>query len=191
MPQTAQRTLTLDDLLAVPNGFTGEIVDGELIVSPRPAPRHGLAETMLGGQLASRFGAADGDPGGWWVLIEPELHLDVDPRTLAVVPDVAGWRRERLPQLPETAYFALAPDWICEVLSPSTAALDRIRKMRFYGKAGVSHAWLIDPLADTLEVFRRTADGAWLQVATHEGAERVRAEPFDAVELDLALLWQR
>ena len=96
-----------------------------------------------------------------------------------------------MPAIPEEAFFALAPDWVCEVLSPRTAALDRVRKMRFYAKAGVSHAWLVDPLAETLEVFRRTEDGAWLLVATHEGADQVRAEPFAAIELDLALLWRR
>lgn len=191
LPKTTRKDATLADLLTVPDGMNGEIVDGEIVASPRPAPRHAVAGTAIGVVVGGPFGFGVGGPGGWWILVEPELHLDVDPRTLAVVPDWAGWRRERLPQMPETAYFSVAPDWVCEVLSPSTAALDRIRKMRFYAKAGVSHAWLVDPLAETLEVYRRTAEGAWLLVSSHEGAERVRAEPFDAIEIDLATLWAR
>ena len=191
LPQATRPDATLADLESVPDGHNGEIIDGELIVSPRPAPRHGVAATSLWISLGGPFDHGRDGPGGWWIIHEPELHLAVDPRTKAVVPDVAGWRRERMPHLPETAHFALAPDWVCEVLSPRTAALDRVRKMRFYAKAGVSQAWLVDPLAETLEVFRRTEDGAWLLVATHEGADQVRAEPFAAIELDLALLWRR
>ncbi|MGZ3455258.1 MAG: Uma2 family endonuclease, partial [Polyangiales bacterium] len=127
----------------------------------------------------------DGGPGGWWILFEPELHfLSGD----IVVPDIAGWRLERMPELPTTAYFTLSPDWICEVLSPSTAAEDRADKMPIYADAGVSHAWLIDPLVRTLEVMR-LEQGRWFVRAAFRGDSVVRAEPFESIELSLADLW--
>jgi Uma2 family endonuclease len=125
-----------------------------------------------------------GGPGGWWILDEPELHLG--PNVL--VPDLGGWRRSRLPQLPETAYFPLSPDWICEVLSPSTAQLDRARKLAIYARERVAHAWLIDPLARTLEVLR-LEHGRWVILGTHAGSEVVRAEPFVEIDLGLDGLW--
>lgn len=134
--------------------------------------------------LGGPFQFGQGGPGGWWILYEPELHLGAD----VMVPDLAGWRRERMPVVPDVAAFELAPDWVCEILSPSTASLDRMRKMPRYATAGVGHAWLIDPIARGLEVFRNL-DGHWLSVAVFEGTQVVRAEPFDAVELDLGLLW--
>jgi Uma2 family endonuclease len=123
-------------------------------------------------------------PGGWWILDEPELHLGEQ----VVVPDLAGWRRERVPAIPDEAFFTLAPDWVCEVLSPSTERIDRGRKLRIYAEAGVAHAWFVKPTDRTLEVFR-LRDGAWTIVGVWEGAAVVRAEPFDAVALDLAPLW--
>ena len=125
-----------------------------------------------------------GGPGGWWVLYEPEIHLGRD----IVVPDWAGWRRSRLPRLPDTAYFTLAPDWICEILSPSTASLDRAQKLAIYAREQVAHAWLIDPLARTLEVLGLESD-RWTILATHMGAAVVRAEPFADIELELQALW--
>lgn len=186
MPRTGAhaRPATYEDLLQVPDHLVGEILDGELHVSPRPAPRHADAATGLSGALRGPFDRGRGGPGGWRILIEPELHLAAD----VLVPDVAGWRRERLPLLPEASHFTLAPDWICEVVSPSTAAIDRGAKLRSYAREGVSHAWLVDPLARTLEVYR-LAGGHWTLLATHAGSEAVRAEPFDALELDLTLLW--
>ncbi len=142
---------------------------------------------LLGGPF--RYGV--GGPGGWWILDEPELQLDVDPDFEVVVPDLAGWRRERLPQLPETAFFALPPDWVCEVLSPSTAARDRAEKLPFYGRAGVPYVWLVDPIAQTLEVYALDNDAAWRVARIWRGNEVVRAEPFAVIELDLALLWDR
>ena len=125
-----------------------------------------------------------GGPGGWWILDEPELHFGEQ----VVVPDLAGWRRERMPVMPEEAYFSLAPDWICEVLSPSTTRIDRGRKLRIYAEAGVPHAWLVNPQDRTLEVLR-LRDGAWTIVAVWEDAAVVRAEPFEAMELDLGSFW--
>jgi Uma2 family endonuclease len=122
--------------------------------------------------------------GGWWILDEPELHLGPN----ALVPDLAGWRRTRMPHLPDTAYFPLAPDWVCEILSPSTASLDRVKKLAVYAREGVTHAWLVDPDARTLEVLRIEA-GRWTILATHAGREVVRAEPFADIDVELALLW--
>jgi Uma2 family endonuclease len=175
---------TYEDLLAVPDHKVAELLDGELHVSPRPAPPHALAASAVAGELWGPFHTGRGGPGGWWILSEPELHLGED----VAVPDVAGWRRSRLPALPEAAYFDLAPDWICEVVSPSTEGRDRSLKMKTYGREGVGHAWLVNPLARTLEVYRRSSEG-WVLLATHVGDVVVRAEPFDAAELRLAAWW--
>jgi Uma2 family endonuclease len=176
---------TYDDLLALPEHVVGEIIGGELIVSPRPAPRHAVAASVLGGDLGPPYhGSGRGGPGGWWILFEPEFHTDDD----VLVPDLAGWRRTRLPVLPETAYFALAPDWICEVLSPGTARLDRQKKLAIYARAGVDHAWLLDPIQRTLEVLRLER-GHWVIVGIHADQDKVSAEPFEATVIELARLW--
>lgn len=181
------RPATYEDLVAVPDHLVAEIVDGELWTSPRPAPRHTLAHSRLMSRLGSTLGG-DGDdgPGGWWILLEPELHLG----TNALVPDIAGWRRERMPRLPETAYFPLPPDWVCEVISPSTGVLDRAKKLRVYAEHGVAHTWIVDPILRTLEVLRRNAAGEWVVAAAYGGAVTLRAEPFGAIDLHLATLWE-
>ena len=178
------RPATYEDLVKLPDNLVAEIVGGELHASPRPAPRHSAAEGAIGAILGPPFRFGRGGPGGWWILPEPELHLASD----VVVPDYGGWRRNRLPSIPEKAYFELAPDWVCEVLSPSTASLDRTRKLAVYAREHVAHAWLVDPMARTLEVLRLEA-GRWVIVSSHEGRESVRAEPFSAVELALSDLW--
>ncbi len=188
MADPAKKRATYSDVLLVPRHLVAEIIDGELVTSPRPSPIHTRAASMLGGALVGPFDRGIGGPGGWWILDEPELHLFGRPEPL--VPDLAGWRIEHLPELPATAYFSVTPDWVCEVLSPSTAALDRADKMPIYAKAGVRHAWLIDPLLRTLEVLRLEGS-AWLLVATYKNDARVRAEPFEAVDLELGPLWQR
>ena len=184
-PDRIRRPATSDDLLKVPDHLVAEILDGELYTSPRPAPKHADASSGLGGALRGPFDRGRGGPGGWRILDEPELHLRSD----VVVPDLAGWRRERLPVLPEEAYFSLAPEWICEVVSPSTAAMDRVKKLAIYAREQVSHAWLVDPMAHTLEVLRLES-GRWTITSTASGLDLVRAEPFDALELDLSLLWE-
>jgi Uma2 family endonuclease len=141
---------------------------------------------MLGGELVPPFHSGRGGPGGSWIVDEPELHLGRN----VLVPDLAGWRRERLPALPREAFFTLAPDWVCEVLSPATARIDRTKKLAIYAREGVEHAWLVDPALESLEVFRRQGE-AWLLVLTAGGDEVVRAEPFDAIELELTGLWIR
>jgi Uma2 family endonuclease len=183
----AKRRATYEDLMQVPNTKVAEIIDGELIVSPRPASPHANAASLLGVDVAGPFHRDPSDPagpGGWWVLLEPELHFGDD----VVVPDWAGWRRSRLPVLTNVPFFTLAPDWACEVVSPSTGRIDRSRKMRIYGDAGVASLWLVDPLARTLEVYRRDAD-RWIVIGVHGGDDVVRAEPFDAVELALTRWW--
>lgn len=125
-----------------------------------------------------------GGPGGWWIVFEPELHLGRN----ILVPDLAGWRRSRLPAIPAAAFFTLAPDWVCEVLSPSTASFDRVKKMRVLAAEAVGHAWLVDPEARTLEVYR-LSEGRWVLLSAHEGTETVRAEPFEGLEVVLPDLW--
>ena len=179
------RRATYDDLLALPDHVVGEILDGELIVSPRPASAHAHAYSRLTG-FADGFDGPprDGGPGGWCILAEPELHLGND----VLVPDLAGWRRDRLPSVGNVPYFTLAPDWVCEVASPSTERIDRGRKMRIYAREKVAFLWIVNPLAGTLESYR--LDGSsWLLIETFTGNEPVRVIPFDALPLDLSRLW--
>jgi Uma2 family endonuclease len=179
-----KRPATYADLEALPPNVVGEIVEGELYASPRPAIPHAVAASQLGGELIGPFNRGRGGPGGWIILDEPELHLGED----VVVPDLAGWRRERMPQPPRTAATSLAPDWVCEVLSSSTVALDRGAKLRVYAREGVRHVWWVDPVARTLEVLRLEGTH-FLLLDTYTGQARVRAQPFEALELELAVLW--
>ena len=172
------------DLCAVPENFVAEILGGELYASPRPAFRHSVAASALGAKLMAPFQFGENGPGGWLLADEPELHFGAD----VLVPDIAGWRRERMPAAPDVAYITLAPDWVCEVLSPSTENIDRGKKLAIYAREGVNHVWLVNPLLETLEVLRLESE-RWSLAAVHEGGARVRAEPFDAVELPLAALW--
>src|SRR5262249_2044305 len=151
------------------------IFDGELYASPRPALSHAHAASVLGSKLGEPFHRSG--PGGWAILDEPELHFAKD----VLVPDLAGWRRERLPRVPADAYATLAPDWVCEVLSPSSEPLDRGAKLRIYARENVSYAWLVDPLRQSLEVLSLQS-GGWTPLASHEGSARVRVPPFDAIE---------
>jgi Uma2 family endonuclease len=187
MAPVPKKKATYEDLMAVPEHLVAEIIDGELFTSPRPASPHAYAGVAASTDLFSRFngppGSADA-PGGWWILPEPELHLGED----VLVPDLAGWRCERMPKIPNVVGFTLAPDWVCEVASPSTSRIDRNRKMPIYAREGVAHMWIVHPLLRTLEVYRLDA-GRWIVAANHGGSDRVRAEPFDAVELDLARWW--
>ena len=178
------RPAMYDDLLKVSDIQVAEIVDGELHASPRPAPRHANAGSAVGSWLAPPYHHGRGGPGGWWILYEPELHLGRN----VLVPDWAGWRRSRMPRLPGTAYFPLAPDWVCEIISPSTAALDPVKKLSIYARESVAHAWLVDPIARTLEVLR-LENGRWTILAMYAGNEIVRAEPFVDIDIELGSLW--
>lgn len=173
--------------MAVPDHLVAEILDGDLFTLPRPSPRHARASTGLGGLLFSNFDTPAGggeSPGGWWILVEPELRLQDD----TVVPDIAGWRRERMNNFPENSSIELAPDWVCEVVSPRTEAIDRGRKMRVYAREGVPHLWLLNPISRTLETYR-LVDSKWTLLATFVGDDAVRAEPFDAVALNMSHWW--
>ena len=176
---------TYEDVLNAPENKVAEILDGELFLSPRPAPRHAVASSELGMAIGNAFHRGSGGPGGWWILDEPELHFGEQ----VLVPDIAGWRRERLPAMPDEAFFSLAPDWVCEVLSPSTERFDRGRKLRIYAEAGVAHAWLVKPLGSHARGAAPARRARGRSSAICEDAAVVRAEPFEAVELELGRLW--
>jgi Uma2 family endonuclease len=184
----ARKRATYEDVLQAPAHCVAEVIDGVLYTQPRPATAHGLAASALGEELGPPFKRGRGGPGGWVILDEPELHLGPEPDI--VVPDLAGWRRERMAVVPHAPHLSLAPDWACEVVSPSTAGVDRAEKRPLYARERVSHVWLVDPLVQTLELFRLDGEGYRLLQAWR-GDTKVRAEPFDAIELDLATLWAR
>ena len=184
MNQSALKLATYADLFDLPENLVGEIIAGRLITHPRLAPRHAWAQSNLGSEIVGPFGRGRGGPGGWWILIEPELHIGGN----ILVPDLAGWRRERMPRLPETAWFEAVPDWVCEVLSPSTARVDRAEKMPLYARMGVAHAWLVDPVLRTLEAYENR-EGRWLLPQTSTEDARVAIPPFEAVEWELSGLW--
>ena len=184
MQDSVRRPATYADLEAVSPLLVAEIIDGELVTHPRPVPRHTRAGSMLGGLLVPAFDIGASGPGGWWILDEPELHLAAD----VAVPDLAGWRRERMPRLPETAWFELPPDWVCEVLSPSTVRRDKAEKRDLYARHGIKHLWHVDPSERLLEVFDLT-DGKWLLVRTFRDNDRVDVVPFSAAPFELGHLW--
>jgi Uma2 family endonuclease len=187
-PRAKARRASYQDVLDAPTWLVAEMVEGELRTSPRPSPRHAYAETRLASLLDGPFGRGLGGPGGWIVLAEPELHLERDEAIL--VPDLAAWRCERMRVLPDEAFVRLPPDWVCEILSPASAAFDRERKLPIYARTGVAYAWLVDPILRTLEVLAGRS-GGFAPVAVHRDGALVRAEPFAAVEIDLAELWAR
>lgn len=175
---------TYQDVLDAPEHVVAELIEGALHLHPRPAPRHARSSSSLGMEIGSPYDRGKGGPGGWWILDEPELHLGAD----VLVPDLAGWRRERMPALPETAWFELPPDWVCEVLSPGTRAVDLTDKRRLYAAAGIPHLWFVDPIARTLEAFT-LAGGVWTLTAALRDEDDVSVAPFDAITFPLAALW--
>ncbi len=184
MVDAARRKATYEDVLAAPDDVIAEILNGDLVTSPRPSGSHSIAMSGAGGILVPPFQFGDGGPGGWWILIEPEVHLGAE----VLVPDLAGFRRNRMPDAPRGTFIDIEPDWVCEILSPSTARTDRVRKLPIYAAWQVRNAWLVDAVARTLEVFRLEA-GRWVVLAVHGDDALVRAEPFEAIELDLLRLW--
>jgi len=185
MSNLAVKQATYQDIIDLPEHIVGEIINGRLETQPRPAPKHALASSSLGAELVSPFQKGRGGPGGWWILDKPECHLG--PHVL--VPDLAGWRKQRMPVLPETAWFEVVPDWICEILSPSTARLDRSVKMPVYAQLGVAHLWLIDPLPQTLEAYQ-LHDSHWLLIETFAGDQPVSIAPFSEHTFLLSDLWE-
>jgi Uma2 family endonuclease len=181
---SAHKMATYEDVLNAPPDKVAQVIDGELFVMPRPVSGHAQASSELGGILNPPFRRGRGGPGGWILLDEPELHLGKQ----ILVPDIAGWRRSTMPERLEVAYFEIAPDWVCEVLSPSTEVIDRKSKMRIYAEWNVSHVWLVNPILQLLEVYE-LKDKKYSQVNVFVKDEKVRAVPFDAIEFELADLW--
>ena len=186
MASLAYQVTLYEQLQALPEGLTGEILNGQLHTQPRPSGPHALAESGLNIAIGSRYGFGDGGPGGWWILVEPEVHFVRDQEV--AVPDLAGWRRERMPRIPEGHRFEVVPDWVCEILSPSTASKDREIKLPLYAYYGVTYAWLVDPQRRTLEVYR-LEQGTWQLLLEAAETAVVRAPPFEALDLKLAVLW--
>lgn len=186
MAEPAKKRATYSDLDAFPEGKNVELVRGELLTHARPSSPQTRAASNLGILLGGPFGFGIGGPGGWIILDEPELRIQGD----CLIPDLAGWRRERMPEMPQVPAFELPPDWLCEVLSESTEAYDREVKLPVYARWGVQHLWLVDPIIKTLEIFALDQKG-WRLLETFSGDKRVRAAPFETVELDLSMLWAR
>jgi Uma2 family endonuclease len=186
MGEPAKRLATYEDILALPPDCMGQVVDGQLHVQPRPALPHAGAASILGEELGPPFRRGRGGPGGWLILHEPELHLGAD----ILVPDLAGWHRDRVPaEMLAAPYAIVAPDWVCEVLSASTQRIDRGTKRVAYARENVTHLWFIDPEAKSLEILR--LDGTTYRIVdTFFEDAKVRAEPFEAIELDLGLVWR-
>lgn len=184
------RPATYQDVLDAPEGMRAEILDGELVMQARPMPGHDFVEGSLATRLTTAYqygGGGPGAPGGWWIVREPELHFgNRDYRTL--VPDIAGWRKERMPAIDPAARYPVVPDWVCEILSPSTARTDRMLKMRIYAEVGVQDLWIADPATRTLEVYT-LRDGHWTLLAIHGDEGEADAPPFAEVPLPLAELW--
>jgi len=175
MAEAAHTQTLYNAIERLPEGVVGEIIDGQLHTQPRPAGRHAYVHTALVADIAGLFGRGRNGPGGWTIILEPEIHFRRNAEVL--VPDIAGWRRERLPEMPEDQRFEVVPDWVCEVLSPTTASTDRELKMRVYARYGVPHAWLVDPRDQRVEAYALET-GAWRQIATVSGNEPIRAAPF-------------
>lgn len=185
LPAPAKKPATYEDLTQLTDRVVGEILDGELFATPRPAARHAHLAIRLSASLGGPFDEGRDGPGGWVILFEPELHLHDE----IVVPDLAGWRRERLPTVPDEPFLTLAPDWVCEILSPPTERVDRLHKLPIYAREGASHAWIVNPTLRLLEVLRREGH-RWAIIATlGREAEPVSVEPFEVVPLELSRLW--
>ena len=181
----AHKAPTLADLDVLPANIKGEIIDGVLYTMTRPRGHHQRTGLAIGSQLRGPFDEGRGGPGGWWILPEPGIEL---PNTPEISPDVAGWRRERLLVLPDDAAISVVPDWVCEILSPSTRRHDLLVKKPYYAKVGVAHHWLIDLPARTLTAYRLES-GRWVELGVYGDEHAARIEPFAEIELDVASWW--
>jgi Uma2 family endonuclease len=184
--QQAKKHTLYEQLENLPEGLTGEILNGQLHTQPRPAGLHALVESNLQIEVGGPFGKGRGGPGGWWIIVEPELHFIRDTEVL--VPDIAGWRRDRMPQVPAEHRFEIVPDWICEVLSPSTESKDREIKMPIYAHFGVANAWLVNLKSRTLEAYTLIAE-QWENILIAERDQILTIPPFEAIRLELSSLW--
>ncbi len=186
MNQPAKKLTLYEELMSLPERLTGEILNGQLHAQPRPSGSHGLAESALEYELFGPFHKGRGGPGGWWILVEPEVHFIRD--TEVAVPDIAGWKRERMPDIPDDHRFEVVPDWVCEILSPSTASKDREIKMPLYAHYGVSYVWLIDPIKKTLEAYE-LIDEQWAETGQFKDKASISVKPFEAISFNLNDLW--
>ncbi|MBF0099990.1 MAG: Uma2 family endonuclease [Desulfobacterales bacterium] len=184
MLQTVKINAEYDDLYNIPENMIGQIINGELIVMPRPSPKHAGTLSNLTIEIGPPYKLGRGGPGGWIILDEPEIKLGQD----IFVPDLAGWKKEKLPQPPSTNYISVPPDWICEVLSPSTEKTDRARKMPIYAQFQVGHLWLIDPIEKILEIFK-LIHNQWTVLSIYAEDDKVKGEPFQEIDIDLKNLW--
>ena len=180
--QTAIKYDLYSDLEQLPKSLTGEIITGQLYGHPRPSARHMTISTGIGSELHGSYHRGRGGPGGWRILVEPEVHLSLD--TDVVVPDIAGWRRERMPEIPDSHKFTIVPDWVCEVLSPSTASIDQEIKMPLYAKYGVKYFWIVDPAKLTLEAYK-LVNNDWSLQGSFKSGDSVCVEPFDAISINI------
>lgn len=185
MAEALKKKASYEDLFDLPDNMVGEIIGGDLIATPRPSRKHAVAASVLGGEILPAYQLGrGGGPGGWIIIDEPEISFGEN----ILVPDLAGWRKERFPTSEETNWISVSPDWVCEVVSPKTVSVDKVRKMPLYAKYGVPHLWLIDPAVKTLDVFRLES-GRWVLLATFVENDKVRAEPFPEAEIELGNLW--
>lgn len=184
MPEIAKRYATYEDLYTIPENAIGEIIEGDLYTHPRPARGHVWISSRLGHKIGPPYDFGDGGPGGWVILDEPEIGLGGS----ILVPDLTGWRKERFPREEETNWISVAPDWVCEILSPSTVQVDLIRKMPIYAESDVKYAWIIDPALKTLNAFRNES-GKWIPIGSFKVDEHVQVEPFHEIAINLADLW--
>lgn len=183
MSKPADRIATYDDLVNVPDNMVGEILSGSLVTHPRPSPKHSLAASAIGALLFTNFQSSE-NTDGWWILDEPECHLAAD----VVVPDIAGWRKATMPVLPETAWFDIPPDWVCEILSPATAKYDRGVKREIYAREKISYYWIVDPVERLIEVFA-WQNGRWILEMAVTDEQTVHLPPFEQLPFDLSILW--
>ena len=186
MAEHAKKKATYEDLYSIPENMTGEIIDGELIVHPRPSRKHIHAASALDKRIGTPYQFGEGGPGGWIIHVEPEIQLGEH----TMVPDLAGWKRERFIWEEDQNPISVTPDWICEILSPSTRRFDKMKKMPIYADYGVGHFWLLDPIAKILDTFRLKPNG-WLLLARFYGGDKIRSEPFEEIEFDLEDLWPK
>lgn len=185
MAEPAKEKATYEDLFAIPENMIGEVVNGELVTTPRPSVRHTYVASVLGGEIVPPFQLGrGGGPGGWVILYEAEVMFGEN----LLVPDLAGWRKERFPGVPKENWISVVPDWICEIVSPSTVRVDKVRKMPIYAQHEVPYLWLVDPAARTLEVLRLSCC-QWILLGTYADDDRVRVDPFEEIEIELGNLW--